>query len=141
MLDDAVNSSEGQAIFGNARPEDVVRSVFQSGFGRLPQPSGLDYWTGLVAAGLVPVANLPFEIANNAGSADTAVLEAKIAVSRAVVAELDRLGNPVEYGANLSRARELMSAVVDPQTRDFVIVHIESIVANVLAGRIWNAGL
>lgn len=141
MLDDAVNSSEGQSIFGNARPEDVVRSVFESGFGRLPQPSGLDYWTGLVAAGLVPVANLPFEIANNAGSADTAVLEGKIAVSRAVVAELDRLGNPVEYGVNLSRARELMSEVVDARTRDFVIVHIESIVANVLAGRMWNAGL
>ena len=142
MLDDAVNSSEGQAIFGTASPEDVVRSVFQSGFGRAPLQAGLEYWTGLVRDGIVPVSDLPFEIANNAGAADTAVLEAKIAVSRAVVAELDRLGNPVEYGENLDRARELMSAVVDAQTRDFVIAHIELIMANVLAGRAWDdAGL
>lgn len=62
-------------------PGAFVSNVYINLFGRLPDPEGLNFWTGVLEAGELPVGEVILEIIGGAKGSDIAVLENKLEVA------------------------------------------------------------
>ena len=90
-----VNSPEAQSLYAgdiNA----VITAVYNSAFGRDPEPEGLAYWINVYNQGWATLGTIVWEIVNGARGSDAIVLENKVTsamnFTQALDPELDGVG-------------------------------------------------
>lgn len=103
VINDFYNSAESQSFFAGKTIEQQVNQIFQNLFGRDAAPSGLNYWTNLIATGKVALAQAAYTIAYNAQAADSAILKAKVDSAKLWVAGLDTTTEILTYSTDAGR--------------------------------------
>jgi hypothetical protein len=114
LFDDLYNSAEGQAIYGAMSTDQVIEQIFQNSFNRDPEFSGLTYYYNAIGDGTFNILEAAAVIANDAGAADAAILDAKKTAADKITTELGADAAAIaDYTGNAAEARESMNKVTD----------------------------
>ena len=91
----APENAENQALYGSKSREEVIAEIYQSAFDRAAVAEEISFW----ANSEFSLTNLAFAIINGAQNDDLATVNAKVAFSHELVAQVDPVGNgdPADY--------------------------------------------
>ncbi len=112
--------TEYQAQFANLGPDQIIAKIYDNLFNRLPDPSGLDFWSGKLQSGELTISNIVDTIANSAvnnptvSPTDTAAITNKV---KAAVQFTNLLNNDVA----------LRLAYGNPQAGEIAKAYIHSV--------------
>lgn len=112
--------TEYQAQFANLGPDQIIAKIYDNLFNRLPDPSGLDFWSGKLQSGALTISNIVDTIANSAvnnptvSPSDTAAITNKV---KAAVQFTNLLNNDVA----------LRLAYGNPQAGEIAKAYIHSV--------------
>lgn len=114
IADDFWNSSESQALYPpSSSTRDQINSIYRNLFSRDATADGLDYWEGLITAGVVSLPEMAYTIAYNASADDLAVLDAKRVTAERWTDSLDTAEEQAAFATDAGRqaARDFLATV------------------------------
>jgi len=103
LLTEFSQSAEYLSDYAGLNNQQIVSKVYLNLFGRLPEPAGLNYWTGQMNAGWVSVANVAHEVLGGARNEDATIIQNKVTASNMFT---DALNTPQKIEA-YNRAGEI----------------------------------
>lgn len=118
IADDFWNSDESQSLYPpTLSTRDQINLVYNNLFGRDATSAGLDYWEGLITAGVVSLPEIAYTIAYNASETDLAVLTAKRETAALWTESLNTGEELVAFQTTqgLEAARAFLASVDTPQ--------------------------
>ena len=115
-LNSFVNSPEAQSLY-DGDITAVINAVYNSAFGRTPEPDCVQYWTNVYNNGWATLGSIVWDIVNGARGNDELVLSNKITsannFTKVVDPELDNQNFQVTYAgaADAQKAREFLKNI------------------------------
>lgn len=114
LADDFWNSSESQQLYSpSLSTREKINLIYQNLFSRDATADGLDYWQGLLDAGLVSLPEMAYTIAYNATADDEAILDAKRTTAELWTLSLDTTEELAAFQTDAGRrsARSFLAGV------------------------------
>ncbi|OON63063.1 hypothetical protein B0920_06510 [Massilia sp. KIM] len=113
-------STEFARLYSGKTAEQKVEQVFQTLFGRPPEPEGLAYWAGTLKDGTMDIGSVIREVAKGAQGEDRAVLDNKVWAAEAFSGSLDDNYLKMIYAGYDAYAlgRGFIAGVTDLASRD-----------------------
>lgn len=103
IIDAFATAPEAQALYGSGTTvNERITVLYQNILGRSPEPEGLAYWAGEVAAGRLSLGNAALSILNGVppNSTDAALINNRLAVANTFTAQV----NDQNYGGDAAAA-------------------------------------
>jgi Ca2+-binding RTX toxin-like protein len=91
LLTEFARSAEYLSDFDGLDNMQIVGKVYQNLFGRVPEPTGLTYWTTQMDAGHVTIANVAYAVLSSARNEDLDIIGNKVLAASTFTSALDTL--------------------------------------------------
>lgn len=114
IADDFWNSDESQGLYPPEQSTRVkINTIYRNLFSRDATSDGLDYWEGLINAGIISLPEAAYTIAYNASAEDLAILDAKRATALLWTNSLDTQDELAAFStdAGLNQARSFLAGI------------------------------
>ncbi|PWE56228.1 hypothetical protein DEM27_12440 [Metarhizobium album] len=103
-LGDITGTPEYLSRFASSEPADVIASLYQDLFNRVPENGGMAYWTEQLTSGALTIENIAINIALAAQGADRDTFANKTMAAHMFMSELDTSTEKAAYAGEWAEA-------------------------------------